>query len=167
MARKPTYSKKLVALICEDLATGNHTIADVCKRVGISEATYYRWQQEKEEFREAIKSAESKRLEAFKEMAKSGLAKLLDIHEYEEVTTEYENNKDGKPVVKMQKRTKKKIMPSTAAVIFALTNRDSENWKNRQSIEAKGDFNHNIGFGDFLMDVNTDEDSEEGGEDAG
>jgi len=163
------YSKRLVKRICDELATGNHTIADVCKKVGIDESTYYDWKNKKPEFSEAVKEAEAKRLEAFADMARSGLAKLLDTHEYEEVTTEYENDKTGKPVIKMQKRTKKKIMPNPTAVIFTLTNRDSENWKNRQNIEAKGDFNHNIGFGDFLMDVNTDDDGdvEEGGSDAG
>ena len=159
------YSKGLVKTICAELATGNLTIADVCKKVGISEATFYYWKTTKPEFLEAYKEAEQLRLESFKEMAKSGLAKLLDIHEYEEVTTEYENDKKGKPIIKSQKRVKKKIMPSATAVMFALTNREPENWKNRQSIDAKANINHNIGFGDFLMDVNT-EDDEEGGTDA-
>lgn len=165
MARKPTYSKKLVQTICEDLATGNHTIADVCKRVGIGETTFYDWQAAKPEFAEAIKKAKEKRLEAFADMARSGLAKLLDTHEYEEVTTEYENDKSGNPVIKSQKRSRKKIMPNPTAVIFTLTNRDAANWKNRQSIEAKGDINHNIGFSDFLMNVATvDEEEKEGGD---
>lgn len=165
--RRTKYTKKLVNEICELLASGKWTVADTCKKVGIDEATYYRWKNDKSEFREAIKKAEDKRLEAFADMARSGLAKLLDTHEYEEVTTEYENDVHGKPVVKMQKRTKKKIMPNPTAVIFTLTNQDGKNWKNRQSIDAKGDFNHNIGFGDFLMNAatTTDEEEQEGGGD--
>lgn len=160
------YSKKLVKLICDELATGNHTIADVCIKVGITETTFYDWKKKKPEFSESLKEVEAKRLEAFANMARSGLAKLLDIHEYEEVTTEFENDKQGKPVIKFQKRTKKKIMPNPTAVIFTLTNRDPENWKNRQSIDAKGDFKHSVSFGDFLMQTSTDDDSsEEGDED--
>jgi len=150
-------------MICDELATGNHTIADVCKKVGISEALYYKWKTDKIEFLEALKHVEAKRLEVFANMAKSGLAKLLDIHEYEEITTEYENDKQGKPIIKAQKRVKKKIMPNPTAVIFTLTNRDPENWKNKQSIDAKGDFTHSIGFGDFLMSAATiDEEEGEG-----
>lgn len=164
--RRTKYSKKLVNEICEELSTGKNSVADVCLKLGITTSTFYHWKSTKSEFSDAIERAEAARREAFKEMANSGLAKLLDVHEYEEVTTEYENDKKGKPIIKSQKRIKKKIMPHPTAVIFALTNREPNSWKNRQNIEAKGDFNHNIGFGDFLMDVNTDEDSEEGGEDA-
>lgn len=161
------YSKALVKLICDELSTGNHTIADVCKKVGIHESTYYEWKNTKPEFSEALKEVEVKRLAAFANMARSGLAKLLDIHEYEEVTTEYENDKKGKPIIKSQKRVKKKIMPNPTAVIFTLTNREPNDWKNRQSIDAKGDFNHSIGFGDFLMNAatTTEEDEQKGGED--
>ena len=52
-------------------------------------------------------------------------------------------------------------MPNPTAVIFTLTNRDAANWKNRQNIEAKGDINHNISFGDFLMNVATVDEEEE------
>ncbi|WP_262246997.1 transposase [Parapedobacter soli] len=159
--RKTKYSKTLVKKICELLATGDWSVKDTCKQVGLSESQFYYWKNTKPEFAEALSAAEDCRREVFKDMAKSGLAKLLDIHEYEEVQTEYENDKTGKPVIKSQKRIKKKIMPSTTAVIFALTNREPEWWKNRQSIDAKGDFNHNIGFSDFLMNAATTNDDEE------
>lgn len=158
--RKTKYNKAIVKRICDELATGKNSIEDVCKMVGIDDSTYYDWKNKKPEFSEAIKEAEERRLLAFKEMAKSGLAKLLDVHEYEEVTTEFENDSAGKPVIKSQKRVKKKIMPNPTAVIFTLTNRDQDNWKNKQSIDAKGDFNHNVGFGDFLMSAATIEDEE-------
>jgi len=34
--------------------------------------------------------------------------------------------------------TRKHYQPSVPAVIFSLTNRDSENWKNRQNTEITG-----------------------------
>ena len=150
------YCQELVDRICDELATGKHTIADTCKKVGISESQYYTWKQEKSEFSEAIKRAERSRLTSLKEMAMSGLAKLLNTHEYEEVTTEYENEGE-KPKIVKQKRVKKIIMPNPTAVIFTLTNQESENWKNRQNIEAKGDFNHSLSFGDFLMKTGIEE----------
>src|SRR5690606_3953966 len=135
------YNKKLVNRICELLASGKYSIEDTCTMVGISKGIFYIWKDKKPEFAEAIEQAETKRLDQYKEMAISGLAKLLDIHEYEEVSTEYENDKKGNPIIKSQKRVKKKIMPNPTAVIFTLTNRDNENWKNRQNtdVTSKGD----------------------------
>src|SRR5690606_4320989 len=154
------YNKKLVKEICDLLASGKHSIEDTCKIVGIAKQTYYFWKDKKTEFADAVENAEVKRLEAYKEMAVSGLAKLLDVHEYEEVTTEYENDKAGKPKIKGQKRVLKKIMPNPTAVIFTLTNRDNANWKNRQNtdITSKGD---KIGFTDFLMQSSATDDQEE------
>lgn len=58
--------------------------------------------------------------------------------EYEETTVEYESDKDGNPRIKKQKTITKHIMPNPTAIIFALTNRDPENWKNRQTNEITG-----------------------------
>jgi len=129
------YSEVIVARICELVSQGRHTIADICKMVDISEAIFYKWREEKIEFFESLKKAERKKLESIQEMAASGLAKLLNTHEYEEVHTEYENDGD-KPKIVKQKRVKKIVMPNPTAVIFALTNRDPQTWKNRQDIES-------------------------------
>lgn len=147
------YSKALVKEICEELATGKHTIADTCIKVGISEATFHHWRNTKLEFSEALKGAEYKRLESFKNMALSGLAKILDVYEYEEVHTDYENDKTGKPKVKGQKRVKKFTMPNTAAIIFTLTNRDSQDWQNKQNVDHTS---NGKGFLDFLKEDDSD-----------
>lgn len=130
------YNKKLVKSICDLLATGKYSILDTCKQLGVAESTFYYWKRTKPAFAEAIKEAEVRRLESYREMAISGLAKLLDVHEFDEIKVEYENGKDGKPKIKSQTTIKKKIMPNPAAVIFTLTNRDSENWKNRQNTDV-------------------------------
>lgn len=137
------YSKKLADRICELVATGDHTVEDVCKQVGISESIFYKWKSEKLEFLESLKKAQDTRLDSFAKMAKSGLAKLLDIYEFEEVTTEWVEGKDGKPKIKFQKKVKKAIMPNAAAVIFTLTNRDPENWKNKQEVSGTN-INYNV-----------------------
>lgn len=148
------YSKSLVKMICDELSTGNHTIADTCKKVGVSESQFYDWKKNKAEFSEALKRIEELRLLAFKDMAKSGLAKLLDVFEYEEVSTDYENDKTGKPKVKAQKRVKKFIMPNPTAVIFTLTNQDPTNWKHRQNVDVTS---NGKGFFDFLKEDSSDD----------
>ena len=65
--------------------------------------------------------------------AERSLKVLINGTEYEEIKTEYEqnpNNPDA-PRIKKQSRTTKKILPNPTAVIFALSNRDPEHWKNR------------------------------------
>lgn len=140
------YSPEIVEKICELVATGDHRIIDVCKMVGIAEQTYYEWKDSKPEFLESLKEAEKKRLEQFKNMARSGLAKLLDIYEYEEETTEYTDNpkEQGKPKIKSKKKTTKRIMPNPTAVIFALTNQDSDNFRHKHEVKHSGDINVDI-----------------------
>ena len=130
------YSKEIVDKICNLLATGEHRIVDVCKQVGISTTIFYDWKDSKVEFSDALKDAEEQRLSQFKDMARSGLAKLLDVYEYEEETTEYSLDPIGNEQVKSRKVIKKRTMPNSAAVIFALCNRDSENFKNIQKVDV-------------------------------
>lgn len=140
---KSKYSKKVVDVICELYANGEHSIKDICQMVGISKDTFFTWKKTFPDFSDRLKAVDDDRLENFAKMARSGLAKLLDVHEYEEVTTEYTTDKKGKPVVKAQKRVKKKIMPSATAVIFALTNRDPDNWKHKQEVTGTN-INYNV-----------------------
>ena len=130
------YSKQIVDKICELVASGDYKIVDVCKKTGIHHDTYYDWKANKPEFSERLKKAEERRLEVFKNMARSGLAKLLDVFEYEEEHIEYGNDS-----IKSRKVIKKKIMPNPAAVIFALCNLDPENFKNIQRVDhtSKGE----------------------------
>lgn len=145
------YSQKLADKIVEMVASGEHTIQDICKHVGISKAVYYKWREEKIDFIDALKSAESQRLDNLGELAKSGLALLLSKHEYEEVTTDYVDGKDGKPKIKSMKKVKKFIMPNPTAVIFTLKNREPQEWKDKQEIEYSGDISINIDNDDALL----------------
>lgn len=134
------YNAEIVAEICGYLAEGE-TARNAASRAGIHEDTYYDWLNTHPEFSVAVKDAK----EQFRqwentqllESAKKSLRVLIEGVEYDEVTTEFKPNpKDpNTPVVKQQKRVRKKILPSTTAVIFTLTNRDPENWKNRYSTE--------------------------------
>lgn len=147
------YSKSLVNEICEELASGKHTIADICKKVGISEAIFYKWKENKVEFLEAIKKAEKKRLESFRNMALSGLATLLVKHEVTEVKTEFEKGENGLPSPIKTIKTNKTILPNPTAVIFTLTNRDSDDWKHKQNIDHTS---NGKGFLDYLQEDQDD-----------
>jgi len=127
------YSEELADEIISLYKSGNYKIEDICKKVGIATSTFYFWQNDKPEFLEAIKAARKERVAAFAEMAHSGLAKLLDVHEYEEIVTEYVADRKGKPKLKSMKKVKRQVMPNVTAVMYALNNQDSENFKHKDA----------------------------------
>lgn len=137
--RKPMskYTKKRVEKIVTMLETGEYTIVEICKCVGIHHDTWFEWKKSKPEFSELLEKAEEKRNEVFKVAARRGLLTLLEGKEWEEVTREYAEvetvDKNGKltkePRMISQKTIKKVILPNPAAVIFTLKNRDSDNFK--------------------------------------
>jgi len=135
----PAIKKKIFKLV----STGEHRIIDICTQVGISETQYYAWKdpshtQFKTDFTELIKEADRRRLDAFKTMARTGLAMKLMGHKYEEVTQEYEIV-NGKQILKGFKTVTKFIMPTDTSIIFTLTNKDPENFKhsNRLALDHK------------------------------
>lgn len=139
--RKPGYSAERVTAICRAIADGDsYKIA--CARAGISEATFARWREKYADFERAIKRAEQEYNDWYTNDlvrdCKKSLKQLITGYDYEETTTEYERDKNGNPQIKKQKTVTKKVAPNPTAIIFALTNRDPENWKNRQTNEITG-----------------------------
>lgn len=138
---KGKYSKKKVKEIIELYSSGKYNNLDLCTKAEISQETFFKWKREKPEFSEALKDAEDQRQNNFKEMALSGLAKLLDGYEYEEITME---GKPEKPT--FIKKTKKFIPPNPTAVIFTLTNTDPANFKHKSEVQhsTDGTFTFNL-----------------------
>lgn len=138
------YSKRKVREICSLIRKDSYTIAEICSLTGISESTFYEWKANKPEFSEAIKKAEEKFDELLVAEAKKSLMKLVQgytVQEKKTVTADSgKKNEDGKPIVKVKEHTvvDKHYQPNPTAIIFTLTNRDPENWKNRQSTELTG-----------------------------
>lgn len=136
--RKPKYTSERVTAICRAIADGE-TIQMACKRGGISDDTFARWKANKTEFADAIKKAEKEYNDWYNNElvrdCKVSLKKLITGFEYEETTTEYKSDKNGNPRIEKQKTVTKRILPNATAIIFALTNRDPENWKNRQTTD--------------------------------
>lgn len=139
--RKPKYTPERVAKICNAIAEGKSQ-KDACLVAGISDTQFHFWLNKKAEFAEAVKNAKQQYADwESKELvkdAKKSLRQLICGEEYVETTTEYENDGSGNPRIKKQKTVTKRVMPNITAIIFALTNRDPENWKNRISQDVNG-----------------------------
>lgn len=136
--RKPKYTPERVTAICRAIADGE-TIQTACKRGGISDDTFMRWRANNPEFAQALKKAEKEYNDWYNNGlvrdCKLSLKKLITGFTFDEVTTEYESDKNGNPRIKKQKTITKQVAPNPTAVIFALTNRDPDNWKNRQTTD--------------------------------
>lgn len=143
MAGRPTkYTPEVVRIIRESLAQGDSRQL-ACKKAGISDDSFLNWMRDNSEFSAVVKTAEDEfRNWEHNEIlasAKKSLRVLIEGQEYDETITEYENDGNGQPRIKRQTTKTKKVLPSATAVIFALVNRDPENWKNRinSEVEAK------------------------------
>lgn len=140
MGRKSMYNEKRVETICKALADGE-TRKVACLRAGISQDTFTNWLRDKSYFSERIKDAENEYKQWYaNDLIKDSLRSLKTLImgcEYEETRTEYEQDtkNPGMPRIKRQTVTTKKVLPNPTAIIFALTNRDPENWKNRQTTD--------------------------------
>lgn len=132
------YSKKLAERICELIAEDSYTVAEVCRMVDISERSYYNWLSRFAEFADAIKKAQSKFDEMLIVEAKKSLVKMIQgytVQEKKTVTADTgKKDANNKPIVKVKEHsvTDKHYQPNPTLIIFTLTNRDPENWKNRQ-----------------------------------
>lgn len=135
------YTPERVKIICDALARGE-TQDTAYRLAGISNETYYRWLKEKSEFSNAVKKAQAAfqdwQMNGILEDARKSLKTLICGQEYEEIKTEYENDKNGQPRIKKQTRVTRKVLPNPTAVIFALCNRDPEHWQNRVNTELSG-----------------------------
>lgn len=141
------YNKGIVKKICSLIREDSYTIVEICDRVGISKDTYHEWLKNKADFSDQIKSAQEDRMAFFVAEAKKSLAKKIQGYTVEESRTVMVESKErdasGKALPKIKEQTKitKFIQPDTTAIIFALTNGDPANWKNKQSIEAEVNVN--------------------------
>ena len=72
-----------------------------------------------------------------KECEKS-LKKLVVGYEYEEITKEMRVLQGSETPTQYVKKVKKHVAPNLGAIIHYQTNKDPENWKNKQSTEITG-----------------------------
>lgn len=103
-----------------------------CKKVGISKETFYTWINDKPDFSDSLKKARKEFRETIVQTLEQSLWKRAAGYEIEESKNEYRTLKDGSKVLVKSRKIAKHFPPDTGALIFALTNLDPENWKNRQ-----------------------------------
>lgn len=126
------------------------TMLDAAKRAGVTKKTLYEWINTKSDFRDLVQRARENGEKNAIAKVEASLLELAMGYEYEEVATEYESqpnsDPDAKekfvPVIKKQKRTKKRVVQSVEAIRFYLSNKCPEVWKNRTD--------GNINLGDIL-----------------
>ena len=135
------YSPEIVKRICELIEKDSYTDKEICQMVGINQDTFITWKNTKPEFSEALKKADQVFLKFISSEARKSLVKKIQGYTVQEKRTVYASEvKDGqsKPRIKEQTVTDKHYQPDTVAIIFALTNQDNENFKNKQSTEVTG-----------------------------
>lgn len=103
-----------------------------CKKVGISKSTFYEWLESYPDFSDSLKKARKEFRETIVQTLEQSLWKRAAGYEIEESKNEYRTLKDGSKVLVKSSEITKHFPPDTGALIFALTNLDPENWKNRQ-----------------------------------
>ena len=139
------FNKKIAAKIVEFVKTDTFTIGEICRKVGISRQAFYDWKEQHPDFAKDLEDAVNERMETFVLEAKKSLLKKVKGYDVQEtkVTTvpSGKMEADGKtpiPKIKEQITTTKHIAPDTGAIIFVLTNGDTDHLKNRQNAELTG-----------------------------
>jgi transposase len=132
------YNKRILNKIMNLIKSDSYTIAEICVNVGISESCYYKWQAGSTEFTENIQKAKDEYIAKKLNDCQRSLDKLINGYEYEEKKTITVDNGEGRPKIKEQTITKKQVSPNLGAIIHFQTNKDPQNWKNRQSAEVTG-----------------------------
>lgn len=132
------YSKRILKKITDLIKSDSYTIAEICVNVGISESCYYNWQATIVEFGDSIQKAKDEFIKKNLVECEKSLVKIIKGYEYEEKKTVTIDDGAGKPKIKEQTITKKVISPNLGAIIHFQTNKDPNNWKNRQSSELTG-----------------------------
>ena len=133
------YGKEITDKICNLFESDSYTVREICEICGINEATYYYWCTEHLEFFEAIKRAKKVYEDKCLKQCEKSLNKLVEGYEYEEVTTEFKRIDMGEGIktpCEVVKTVKKHVAPNLGAIIHYQTNKDPENWKNKQSTES-------------------------------
>jgi transposase-like protein len=159
------YNKDIVGRICQLISSDSYTTSEICKIVGIADATFYEWKQTKAEFSDSVKKAADKFNELIVTEAKKSLVKKIRgyvVQEKKTVTVDTgKKDNEGKPIVRVKEHVilDKYFQPDTAAIIFALTNRDSANWKNHINNEVTGKDGESL-FQGVIIQKSYDKDSE-------
>jgi hypothetical protein len=152
----------LTMQVCQMIIDG-HTNKNICKAIGISEASFYAWldpndPQFRSEFLESVTLAREIHRKSSLDKATASLLEVALGHDAEESSTKLATDrKTGKVYVKEKTTYHKHFEPNVQALIFFLTNRDPENWKQRQTSEITGKDGKDLIQKEINLDELTDE----------
>lgn len=129
------YSPEIVEKITELIASDSYTIEEICKQVGITRSTYFKWQAENSDFSDAIKKAKTELDQSLYFDARNSMRKIIRGYEYQEVTTD---NRGSKTSIKT---VTKYYPPNPGSVIFALK---QDGWVDRRELDHSGKIDINF-----------------------
>lgn len=132
------YSKRVVAKIIALAESDEYSQAELARIVGITPDTFSDWKTRYPEFLDAYEKACERLTEKRLVECRKSLTKLINGYNAEETVTEYVNDDKGKPAVRFQRVVEKHIPPSLGAIIHYQSNKDPENWQNKQRLEHTG-----------------------------
>jgi transposase len=118
------------------LAEKGYINKEICKSVGISEATLYGWTDPKSEKNFKLELAESlkKAKQVIDDKVEQKLFKRAMGYRYNEVTKELVKNEDGFSELKVTKVVTKEVVPEVSAQIFWLKNRQPDKWRDVKTL---------------------------------
>ena len=139
--RKPQWTDTKVEIMCKAIAAGK-SYKDAFTAARVSKATFYAHLANDTDFLDRVKKAEQEYQDWYDSQlvvdCKRSLTELVRGYEWDETTTESVTAKDGKTKITKTKVVHKKAAPNPTAIIFALCNRDPDNWKNRVAQDVNG-----------------------------
>lgn len=140
------YSKNIVERIAKLIAIDSYTIPEICSQVGIHPATYHTWVATKSDFSEVIKKAKGEYNDMLIAEARRSLVKKVKGYTEKETKQVFSRERGSEEtVLKEEVVTNKYFQPDTVAIIFTLTNKVPEEYKHRQTIDAKVDLETKLG----------------------
>lgn len=138
--RKPQWTDAKVEIMCKAIAAGK-SYKDAYTAARVGHDSFYRHLRDDSEFSAKVKRAEQEYQEWYDSQlvvdCKRSLLELVQGYEWDETTTE-SALVNGKMVESKRKVVHKKAAPNPTAIIFALCNRDPENWSNKHIQELTG-----------------------------
>ena len=133
-----TKYEKDFPLRAEDYARRGMTDKEIAKSLGIDETTFYRYQIKYRQFRQALKKGKA----PVDVEVENALLKRARGFSYTETVREFKidekSDKETKTPTSI-KKTRKMVVPETAACMAWLKNRRPQLWRDRHDFNLSGD----------------------------
>jgi hypothetical protein len=135
--RPLSYNEKFHCKLGHALAARGLNDLEISKELEIADRTFYRWIKDKPKFCQAIWSARNDPVS----VVKNALFERAKGFEYtaQKPMIVAQGNGMGSNVELVDYT--ERVLPDVSAIKFYLTNRDPENWKERQDVNHSGEIN--------------------------